>query len=343
MGRATRAASVSLLALLIAGLAACGGEEKSAPKLAAIPTRTPVPVTATPEVTPMAANVRVISLKDNIDAFLTASETASALDRIDLFNRYVIQLAPECFSGEFYPGVQPLEMLGFNLTSIPMEGWREATDSFPEEDLSASVMETLEIAMQRLPVERAIVVCLAPMPPFGPPEDVENSGVAVQVLGGDRLIITCSAGSICLERAGWEVVYAYSVAYQMSLAGLTAFETPLLAYIIYAGRAEDFVRQMMPDATFRWDDALTPEQEIDVWARMQAYLDTTYQDYPGYRNVDRFIYGQPGSDRYPRWGGLYIGSRIVRAYRERHPDISAADLAALSPEDVLAASGYSPG
>jgi hypothetical protein len=155
--------------------------------------------------------------------------------------------------------------------------------------------------------------------------------------------VTCSAGALCLERVRPDVAHAYSMAYQIDRAGLTAFETPLLDYVITYGRGEDFARQMMPDAAFRWDDALTQEQEIDVWARMQEYLDTTYQDYPGYRNVDRFLYGEPDSDRYPLWGGAYIGGRIVRAYRERHPDISVADLSVLDSKALLADSGYAPG
>ncbi len=343
MLRAAQVGLPVLLVVLAAALGACGSDEAAAPKLAAIPTRTPVPATSTPETGQPSVAVEVISLRDEIDAFLTASETASAVDRIDLFSEHVIQPAGECLSGAFYPGVEPLEMLGFNLTSIPMEGWREATDSFPEKDLVASVNDTLAAAVALLPADRSITVCLMPVPLFGPPEDIVNSGVGVQALAGDHLVLTCSAGSICLERVGPEVAHAYSMAYQIDRAGLTAFEMPLLAYVVAYGRGEDFARQLMPETTFRWDGALTPEQEIDLWTRMQEYLETTYQDYPGYRNMDPFLYGEPNSDRYPRFGGQYIGSRIVRAYRLQHPDISAAELATLPPKTLLADSGYSPG
>jgi len=344
MGRAGRALILALvLVTAAAGLSACGGEDESGAELEAIPTRTPVSVTSTPEAIQPSVAVEVISLRDEIDAFLAASETASAVDRIDLFDEHVIQPVGECLSGEFYPGMLPLEMLPFNLTSIPMGGWREATDIFPEEDLIASVAETIGAAAALLPTERAITVCVMPMPLFAAPEDMANRGLGDQALGGDRLIVTCAAGALCLERVRPDVAHAYSMAYQMDRAGVTALETSLLAYAILYGRGEDFVRQMMPDATFRWDGALTPEQEIDVWARMQEYLDTTYQVYPGYRNVDRFLYGEPGNDRYPVWAGAYIGGRIVRAYRERHPDISVAELAVLDPKTLLAESGYTPG
>jgi uncharacterized protein YjaZ len=76
---------------------------------------------------------------------------------------------------------------------------------------------------------------------------------------------------------------------------------------------------------------------------MQNFTATTYQDYPDYRRIPRFLYGSSDTTRYPTWGGIYIGDQIVRAYRTSHPDVTFPELADMPPEDILAGSGYAPG
>jgi hypothetical protein len=344
-----RRIGVAVLVLLAGGtmlLGGCGGEEETGAQLVALPTRTPLPVTETPTGSAAPQNVEIVSLQGQIDAFLTASETAGALDRIDLFNEYVLNQIPGCFQSTLWPDMEPLEIIasqGLNLPTAPMEDWRASADNFPEEQLIQAVGDALGRAELLLPSDRRLRICLVPVPPPATQEDVPNAGLSSLVLGADLAVISCAAGPTCLDKIGQEVAHGYASAYQIGQSGLTGVEIPLLAFAITSGRADDFARQLFPGAVFPWTDALTPEQEVDVWSRMQEYLATTYSDYPGYRNMDRFLYGGANSTRYPRFGGLYIGGRIAAAYRARHPDAAPADLMALTPETLLAESGYAPG
>ncbi|MBN1679760.1 MAG: hypothetical protein JW966_05675 [Anaerolineae bacterium] len=327
-----------LIAVLLSG---CGGEDESAPELAVLPTRTPVPATDAPVDEP-SAHYEVVSLQDEVNAYLAAADAAGALDRIDLFREHVIQQAPECAQSEMWPEAQPLELFDFNLVEVDNVTWHEVVDTFPEDGIMQVVSETMEQTVPLLPPPQPVRICLVPVPRNGPPEDQPDGGVNVIVFSDDLIIIACSAGSLCLDYLPDKLAFFYSYAYQVGQTGWIGGETPLLGFAVYFGRGTDFARQINPDAVFAWDDALTPEKEADVWSRMQEFLLTTYQDWPEYRNVNRFMYGDQDQDRFPAWGGAYIGTQIVSAYRERHPDVSLVELAALPPDILLADSGYTP-
>jgi hypothetical protein len=330
-------------------LAACGTPGEVAPRLVALPTRTPAPITPTPAEVAAAApsNIEVISLHGAIDAFLTASEAASPLERIDLFIQHVLTPHPACFEGSLWLGAQPLETLdnlGLNLPSVDMENWRASVDAFPETQALAAAEDALREAYALLPRDTVLRVCVAPVPgPRRPFEEAPDGGLNIQVMGSDLVLALCSAGESCLEPLRSRIAGGYGYAYQIEQVGLTGAEIPLLGWAVYQGRADDLALRLFPDASFPWTDALTPEQEATVWEAMQEYLQTTYSDYPGYRNVDRFLYGYGGQERFPPWGGIYIGEQIVAAYRASHPDVTPAELMALDLETLLAGSGYAPG
>ena len=336
---------VLVILMLGAMLGACGSEEESAPDLAALPTRTPVPPTEIVESGPAQANVEIVSLRDEIDAFLTEAETTSPLDRPVLFNDVIVNPNRACLTGSMFPGIEPLELLDFNLVSLDLTLWREPAANFPEADLIEMATQTLNRATELMPPDGVFRLCLVPIPYFGPPDVVPpNFGVETMVVGANTLLVLCAAGPACLTRVQEEVAYGYGYAYQLEQTGLTATETPVLTFAIYAGRATDFARQLFPNAPYAWDNALTAAQEASTWEVMQEYMPVTYLDYPLGRNVDKVLYGggPTTADRYPAWGGVYIGTRIVEAYRARHPDVSVVELAALDPETLLAESGYSP-
>lgn len=335
---------VGLAAVVIGVLAsACGGGEETAPGLSAPPTRTPLP---TVEATQMAVpgadlDVAIISLRGEIDAFLTAAESTSPIDRPVLFEEHVINAVPECVDATYYPNVQPLELFDFNLVSLDLTRWAQAVESLPDDAMSETIRAALVEADALLPVTRRLTVCILPLPAFDPPEEQVSGDVEAEVLAGDLLVVACSGGDDCLSRLPDQVLYAYGYAYQVAQSGLTIIDMPLLNFMIYSARAEDFVHRVYPATTFPWADALTPAQEATLWADMQDFLATTYSDYPDSRKIERFLYGR-NNDQYPNWGGLYVGSQIVRAYRAAHPDVAPVELMALPPETLLDESGYAP-
>ncbi len=326
-------------------LSACSsGDQETAPRLAAPPTRTPLPtVDVTQTAVPGAGlEVELVSLRDEVQAFLDASQEASPIDRPVLFEQYVTDARPACVAASYYPGVQPLQLFDLNLVSLDLNTWVQTVQIFPADAMIDSIRETLVEADGRLPFGETLRVCILPVPSDQLPQDQPNGGVGAEVLADNLLIVWCSGGDYCLTRLPIEVLYAYAYAYQIGQTGLTNADVPLLHFMIYNARAEDFVQQVYPATTFPWANALTPEQEATLWGQMHDYLATTYRDYPDYRKIERFLYGR-GTEQYPTWGGLYIGSQIVRAYRASHPGVSPVDLMNLPPQTLLDESGYAPG
>lgn len=342
---------LSILLMLVILLSACGGDTKESPRLSAPPTRTAVP--ATEEAAPDefgVENIQLVSLGSEMDAFLTASETVGALERVDVFSQTVIAPAPECWTSSLWPGWQSLEQLdsmNVNLPSVDMAAWRATTDAFPEEDLMRQSAEILREARAALPLDQPLRVCFAPMPPprfFGPDQEgeVPNNGLRVDVFGS-VIYVGCADTASCAEQLDADLADAYAVAYQIVTSGHEGLDISLLSWVVMYGRAAVFGRDLVPGATFFTDTEMAPEIEADVWSRMQEYLTTTYNDYPGYRNVDYFLYGRDGrADQYPPYGGYYIGERIVRAYQASHPDATMADIMALDATTLAAESGYAP-
>lgn len=319
--------------------AGCGGAAEEAPQLVALPTRTPLPVT---EDAPQAGDAvsRVELMVEPIDAFLTASETVGALDRIDLFREHVLLTSADCFMSERSPGSDPLELvraLGINLVSVDLERWRDALEAFPAEAARTAVADGLTGAVDMLPTGQPVRVCVLPLPApqvWGAPEEdapVVNAGVYAEVLSGDRLLLTCSAGETCLERLSVEAAYGYGYMVQVAHMEDSAVNASLLDLAVFNARAAYLARQIYPGASFSWDDALTPEQEAALWARMQNYLATTSEGSDGGRSIQRFLYGSPNAEQYPMYGGLAIGERIVQSYLARNPDITLEALFELEP------------
>jgi len=336
------------LVALVGGLVACGETTEEAPRLAAPPTRTPQPPTPTPSLEDRLANFEIIFLNDAIEAYLDAAEGRSPIDRPDIFSDVVIAAEPACFTSEFYTGMEPLELLGFNPVSVDNESWRTALAATDRVAIEAQARAALSAIVAQLPVDYPVRLCVVPLPHFQPdgaPDEGGQEGIhGAEVFGSDLIITWCSGGASCLDHLNTDLAYAYHYAYQIAHTGLAFPEVPLLHFALYAARAAEFTRALFPDAVYDWDEfTLTPEEEAVLWSRMQPYLRTTNSDGLEARKIERFLAGRENSPDYPRWGGMVIAERILDAYRAGHPDVSWAELAALPPETVLNDSGYSPG
>jgi hypothetical protein len=335
--------------ILVVIMSACGGDDDTGPGLSAPPTRTPLPPTLTPDVTPGGPtldNIQIISLRSQLDNFLTEAEASSPLDRPELFQQHVINAAPDCMTPTFFPDTLPLEVLGANINLIEADlaRWRVATDTFPEQALIDQTREMLWQIVDLLPTDRPLRICLMPVPADAPPEDLLGGGIDAQVLASDLIVVTCAGGEYCLDGIGRTIAFSYHYAYQIAQTGLTYPFTPVLHFALYNARAADFTRHFYPDLVYPWTNALTPEQERALWGEMRDYLGTTYQDYPDYRRIPKLLYGNADpNQRYPQWGGMFIGEQIIRAYHAVHPSTTYEKLAQMTPEAILTASRYAPG
>jgi len=288
------------------------------------------------------ARFEVVSLKNEINNFLTESDDAQLMDRIDIFYRTVTGAAASCFESSLWGESDPLELLSFNPMSVDLAAWHTSVDFFPEAELMQRMNDTLARASAAVPTAQPLRFCLLPIPPYAAPEEVPNGGVNSLVLG-DVVLVTCMAGDYCLDTIEREVVINYGYALQIVEAGLSGSETPLLNFAIYWGRAGLLAQDVLPDVDLRWENALTAEQETELWTRMQDNLYATYNQYPAGRRIDSFLYGDTNRNLYPAWGGVYIGAQIVKAYQDEHRTTKLPALFALTPRDLFTASGYAPG
>ena len=323
-------------------LSACGVQIEEAPPLVAPPTRTAVPATLTPSAADYLAYLSIASLADEVRAYLDAAETASALDRPVLFEQNVLTPRPECFDGDYLtPDAGAILMQELHLTLLPLEAWRVALNEFPADALQAGVEQTFTRAAELLPPQGDLRVCLVPAPPWDEPEKMEHGGLDVRVLGRDLLFVACAGGDLCLEDLPPLTAYAYHYAQQLRYVPRSVEDMSLLEFAIYNGRATDFALELYPDAAFPWTAEISPDDEAEVWAAIQRYRDVTPGETVEARQLDRVLYGK-NTSRYPDWGGMIVGVHIVRAFRANNPDVSLAELAAMSAADVLARSGYAP-
>ncbi len=77
--------------------------------------------------------------------------------------------------------------------------------------------------------------------------------------------------------------------------------------LVTEGLADHFVAEAFPDTPPQpWDDALSEDQETEVWERAQAVLEVPY----GYDHRAWFF----GRGDLPRWAGYTLGYRIAQAY-----------------------------
>lgn len=107
----------------------------------------------------------------------------------------------------------------------------------------------------------------------------------------------------------------------------------LIEALVTEGLATSFQRDLWPRKPAPWGDALTPEQEAELWPQIQSAAGTSGQ-------ARRWLFGSEGI---PRWTGYTIGTRIVDAFRAGHPEVSWAELTRMPAAAILATSGYDPG
>ena len=98
-------------------------------------------------------------------------------------------------------------------------------------------------------------------------------------------------------------------------------------------RADSFARLVYPDLNPPLTDALSIEQEAEVWEVMQDQLDTT-----NYAIKRRFMFG--GGRSVLRWSGYTIGFHIVQAFLRRHPEASVDKWTTMDAHDIYSESGY---
>ncbi len=341
---------LALVALLIL-LAACGsGNDSTPPKLATLPTRTPVLVTPTPAVVDVQP-VRVLSMGDPLTHFLDRAATIAPLEQKIEFISQLQTETGDCFSAQQSGGADYSLMTTLTTISLPVmdqTAWRDAIAALPDTALADQIVTLFTQWSADMPLPRPVTACLLPIPQMDtPPIDPQNTDAPPYPLAfdplnvilaeGDLMWITCSAGPTCLDALEIELARGYALAYQYQAQGVTISTADALTRAIDEGRASVYARTLDPAATFRWDAGLSAENEVMI--RRQLYY--AVQGTPFYSATnDMIIFGRLDRVAFPPWGGLILGEKIVNLYLDQYPSLAWTELAALPARMILDASGY---
>lgn len=155
--------------------------------------------------------------------------------------------------------------------------------------------------------------------------------------------LTAGAGKIWLQaypEGNWEEWINYTLAHEFHHSVWTEQHYDenepfhLIDYLVFEGRADAFARQLYPELTAPWTDALGAEEEIIQWETIQKILKAT-----SYQTQRDYMFGNQGRD-IPLWTGYTIGFHIVQEFIETHPEVSVEEWTAMEAMDILEQSGY---
>ncbi len=136
----------------------------------------------------------------------------------------------------------------------------------------------------------------------------------------------------------WQEVLKYCVAHEFNHTYWTKMKynksTPftLLDWMILEGRADTYADMLYPDNKSPWTMALTEQEKIDLWKRLQ----------PNLQSEDQTLQHDVmfGSDTYPQWGGYTLGFNIVQSALRNHPELKPLEWATMDPKKILEMSNY---
>ena len=81
-----------------------------------------------------------------------------------------------------------------------------------------------------------------------------------------------------------------------------------------------------------WGHVLTPEQMKEEWAKAKPEMDSTNFDYSAW------FFG--ATDEHPNWTGYSLGTAIVKAYLDLHPDVQMKKLIIKPSKEILQESKF---
>jgi len=332
-----------------AWLAGCGQSAGTDSVPDRSPTRVPIPTANVSS--PTGSRVEIVSLAGAVAAFLDRAGETPLLEQSSEFTRMMVEQGAGCLdampaSAELVETLS--ELTGYKLPLADLTVWESATRQFPEDDLIAAASAVLRDAEAALPIDWALRICLIPIPaaetPAVPAGDYTNVPLvtATRALNvftprGDIVIVACDGGVACLDDLPQELARAYAQAYWLHQQRQELYHLNLLERVVLEGVGYVFARDVMPDASFRWEAVVTGGEQRRANGWLQAWHDDP-RALRGFENA--LLYGYANDDLFPPWGGVYVGVEIVQGYRSRHPDQPWDILAQLPVEAILSGSSY---
>lgn len=262
--------------------------------------------------------------------YVVAAQSETNPDLAALFRDHVVNpYWDSCAQGARY------ESLVTSAIDTPIEDLAElskAVETIDTSGVEALIADALEDASSLLPGGPTTVCVFAADPKETFILEAMN-GVTGFSPGAGRIWLQIYPGGGWLDEVAAAVAHEYhhSVSFEMD-AQNPSRPIDLLDSILLEGRADSFAALLYPEKSYPWTEALSPEQEHDLWNIMQSQLRSTDEEIH-----NEFLFGSPDL---PHWGGYTIGFHIVQAYLRGHPNVSVTDWTGMGAHELLEQSGY---
>lgn len=210
-----------------------------------------------------------------------------------------------------------------------------------KQDEMVSVITDALTKSRTLLKDDSITICIAPSN-----ADIKETikfmdGVIAWTLGSKLICIVIDPNIVKLPvTLASCIAHEFNHAYWCKTYYNSSFQWTLLNNLISEGRADSYAHLLYPDAKCPWDSALTEQDKIALWKRIQPLL----------QKVDHSVYSEVmfGSTKdtagsFPISGGYTLGYSIVQSAIKNFPKLSPKELSALSADSILELSDYKTG
>lgn len=279
--------------------------------------------------TPTKQTFTVVPVYKDMHDYIEAAQQSEDPDLQELMDLHVIQPHWEDCAGREYippPGSifdQPIENL---------EALEKSIQRIEDSNIEHVIRQALIKSAQYLDGPSTTVCVIA--------ADPENWFIRKEMHGVNGW--TFGSGKIILQiypTSGWRSWVPYVIAHEYHHSTWTSQfyranqREKLMDRLIFEGKADSFAHLVYPQVRAPWTNALSEKEERKQWERISAQRDST-------DSLLKSNYMVGDNEGTPTWTGYTIGYHIVQSYLETHPDVSIQAWTELSPEELLAQSGY---
>ena len=270
---------------------------------------------------------------DGLAAYANAVASASEPDRNALFRDLVHSTYFDDCSGD--GGRRAMSRQYLSTPPEDVAALADVVQQIQQSDALDRIRRAASESIELLPID-SLTVCVFVVPP-----DSDMAGFVIDVFRG-VFGFSETPGVLWLQLIptdGWldEIFPGFSHEYFHAAAHpdnpMGTADITLLDMLFNEGGADSFTALLYPDFVPSWTQAITLEQEIELWPFVRENMNSG--DMGLIQNV---LYGN-GED-IPNQAGYTIGYQIVQGYLAAHPDDPPLVWSRVDPKTVLAESGY---
>ncbi|MEM7504133.1 MAG: DUF2268 domain-containing putative Zn-dependent protease [Pseudomonadota bacterium] len=282
---------------------------------------------------PADAEIALVLGYEGMARYASAVSSADSPDRGALADEHIYSAYFDRCSGEGNRRSMSRETL-----STPAEdvsALSEVIKQIQQSDAIERIQDAANTANELLPIDELTICVFAVPPDSGMADFVVNTfnGVFgfVESPGVLWMQLLPTEGWLDEIYPGFAHEYYHAAAHPDNPMGTN--EITLLDLLVNEGGADSFAAILYPDFVPSWTRAISLEQEIELWPRVQRALNTN-----DFAVIQDYLYGD--GESIPDQAGYTIGFQIVQGYLAAHPDDPPIVWSRVDPKVVLDESGY---